>query len=275
MAATVGEASLALRPWSLVERGLTVKESTWAARGGRTAFITERSTHAVWTSQRRPAGRPTTAPCSTGAGVVVGGALVGVASSVAAPRSRRPRSSQHRAQERRRGGQHAAGTRAHGRGQGSIGEVTTPRPRPLRAVAHRLPAHRRARTALFNWLFARHTGGEMLLRIEDTDTERSNARADRHDLPHARVAGHRLGRRARVPVRAAASATRRPPTLLADGQRPTGATARATTSTARAEARGGKPGYDGFCRDRDASSRARVASCASARPDEGVTAFTT
>jgi glutamyl-tRNA synthetase len=30
-----------------------------------------------------------------------------------------------------------------------------------------------ARTALFNWLYARHTGGNMLLRIEDTDRERS------------------------------------------------------------------------------------------------------
>jgi len=31
-----------------------------------------------------------------------------------------------------------------------------------------------ARTALFNWLFARHTGGKFLLRIEDTDKERSS-----------------------------------------------------------------------------------------------------
>src|SRR3954454_7962925 len=30
-----------------------------------------------------------------------------------------------------------------------------------------------ARTALYNWLVARHEGGEMLLRIEDTDPERS------------------------------------------------------------------------------------------------------
>lgn len=30
-----------------------------------------------------------------------------------------------------------------------------------------------ARTALFNWLFARHHGGEFILRIEDTDIERS------------------------------------------------------------------------------------------------------
>ena len=30
-----------------------------------------------------------------------------------------------------------------------------------------------ARTAVFNWLFARHHGGKFILRIEDTDTERS------------------------------------------------------------------------------------------------------
>ena len=30
-----------------------------------------------------------------------------------------------------------------------------------------------ARTALFNWLFARHHGGRYLLRIEDTDRARS------------------------------------------------------------------------------------------------------
>ena len=30
-----------------------------------------------------------------------------------------------------------------------------------------------ARTALFNWLYARHTGGKFLLRIEDTDQDRN------------------------------------------------------------------------------------------------------
>ena len=34
-----------------------------------------------------------------------------------------------------------------------------------------------ARTALFNWLYARHTGGSFLLRIEDTDRERSTKAA--------------------------------------------------------------------------------------------------
>ncbi|MGA8530118.1 MAG: glutamate--tRNA ligase [Acidobacteriaceae bacterium] len=36
-----------------------------------------------------------------------------------------------------------------------------------------------ARTALYNWLFARHCGGVFLLRIEDTDIDRSEAR---HEL---------------------------------------------------------------------------------------------
>ena len=30
-----------------------------------------------------------------------------------------------------------------------------------------------ARTALFNWLYARHTGGAFLVRIEDTDSSRT------------------------------------------------------------------------------------------------------
>ena len=34
-----------------------------------------------------------------------------------------------------------------------------------------------ARTALFNWLYAKHKGGKFLLRIEDTDRERSTESA--------------------------------------------------------------------------------------------------
>jgi glutamyl-tRNA synthetase len=33
-----------------------------------------------------------------------------------------------------------------------------------------------ARTAIFNWLYARHTGGRFLLRVEDTDMKRSESR---------------------------------------------------------------------------------------------------
>src|SRR5438445_8832086 len=34
-----------------------------------------------------------------------------------------------------------------------------------------------ARTALFNWLYARHTGGTFVLRIEDTDMARNTQEA--------------------------------------------------------------------------------------------------
>ena len=36
-----------------------------------------------------------------------------------------------------------------------------------------------ARTALFNWLYARHTGGDFVLRVEDTDDARNTAEAVR------------------------------------------------------------------------------------------------
>src|SRR5579872_6834016 len=36
-----------------------------------------------------------------------------------------------------------------------------------------------ARTALFNWLFAKHYGGQFLLRVEDTDKARSTAASTR------------------------------------------------------------------------------------------------
>ncbi len=39
-----------------------------------------------------------------------------------------------------------------------------------------------ARTALFNWLFARQQGGKMVLRIEDTDVERSEGRHEEQIL---------------------------------------------------------------------------------------------
>jgi glutamyl/glutaminyl-tRNA synthetase len=39
-----------------------------------------------------------------------------------------------------------------------------------------------ARTALFNYLFARHQGGDLVLRIEDTDRERSTPEFERAQL---------------------------------------------------------------------------------------------
>src|SRR5579872_1257684 len=46
-----------------------------------------------------------------------------------------------------------------------------------------------ARTALFNWLFARHHGGAFILRIEDTDAERSEQRYESQLLDDLRWFG--------------------------------------------------------------------------------------
>ncbi len=46
-----------------------------------------------------------------------------------------------------------------------------------------------ARTALFNWVFARHHGGSFVLRIEDTDVERSEARYETQLLEDLRWFG--------------------------------------------------------------------------------------
>ena len=65
-----------------------------------------------------------------------------------------------------------------------------------------------ARTALFNWLYARHTGGTMLLRIEDTDRERSTEAATAAILDGLTWLGLTLGRRAGLAVRARAAPSR-------------------------------------------------------------------
>src|SRR5580704_14384751 len=46
-----------------------------------------------------------------------------------------------------------------------------------------------ARTALFSWLLARHTGGQFLLRIEDTDLARSTQESVRSVLEDLRWLG--------------------------------------------------------------------------------------
>ena len=39
-----------------------------------------------------------------------------------------------------------------------------------------------ARTALFNYLFARHMGGDFIIRIEDTDTKRNLAHGEQSQM---------------------------------------------------------------------------------------------
>jgi len=50
-----------------------------------------------------------------------------------------------------------------------------------------------ARSALFNWLLARRYGGKLILRIEDTDLERSSRESEENIKAALRWLGIELG----------------------------------------------------------------------------------
>ena len=140
-----------------------------------------------------------------------------------------------------------------------------------------------ARTALFNWLYARHTGGTFVLRIEDTDVERSRQDwcegiqttlrwlgLDWDEGPYFQSA--RFDRH----LEAAQE-------LLASGAAYE-CFCTEEEINARYEARKAKgpadPGYDGHCRELTAAERSALAAEGRPRsvrfrtPDEGVSSFT-
>ncbi len=127
-----------------------------------------------------------------------------------------------------------------------------------------------ARAALFNWLVARRTGGEFLLRVEDTDRERNRSELTENILDAMRWLG--LDWDGDVVFQAdnldqhAESAR----SLLAAGRAywcdctPEDVDARRTEK--------GASGYDGFCRDRGVSEGPGTALRFST-PDDGTTDF--
>jgi glutamyl-tRNA synthetase len=128
-----------------------------------------------------------------------------------------------------------------------------------------------AQSALFNWLFARGSGGTMLLRIEDTDVERNRPELAGNILDMLRWLGidwdgDVLHQSDRADLYSGAAER-----LIASGHAYWCDCTRAEID-ARATARGGPPGYDGHCRDRglapgpDRALRFRT-------PDDGVTAW--
>jgi glutamyl-tRNA synthetase len=139
-----------------------------------------------------------------------------------------------------------------------------------------------ARTALFNWLYARHHGGELLLRIEDTDVARSRPEWVTGIEDTLRWLGLDWDGDAVLQStrfdRYRDAATR----LLADGRAYecfcTADEVKARGDAARAEGR--PPGYDGHCRD--LTPEAREACRAEGRdvtlrfrtPDTGTSTFT-
>ena len=138
-----------------------------------------------------------------------------------------------------------------------------------------------ARTALFNWLYARHVGGTFVLRVEDTDHERSTAESveqiqtvlrwlglDWDEGPYiqsARAERHREVARHLVETGAAyeCTCTKDELDVRADAQR----------------AAGQPPGYDGHCRDLSDDERAarraegRPVTIRFRTPDEGRSSF--
>lgn len=110
-----------------------------------------------------------------------------------------------------------------------------------------------ARTALFNYLFARHHGGEFLLRIEDTDRERSTEAATKVILEGLEWLGitpdlppifqtTRLARHAEIAMRMLAEGHAYRCYCTADELR---------QMREKALAEGRSPRYDGRWRDRD------------------------
>ncbi len=129
-----------------------------------------------------------------------------------------------------------------------------------------------ARSALFNWMYARHTGGVFVLRVEDTDTDRSSPELTEAILDSLRWLGIDWDEEYRQSDRFDRY-RRFADDLLAAGQAYRCDCTRPAIE-ARAAARGDAPGvgYDRFCRDRDVRPgdgvvvRFRV-------PDHGVTGW--
>ena len=127
------------------------------------------------------------------------------------------------------------------------------------------------RTALFNWLFARQTGGTFVLRVEDTDTARNRAEHVEGILRAMRWLGIDWDEGPYFQSERGSLYSEAIERLLAAGA------AYACDCTpdqvaARARERGGPPGYDGHCRDRGLEpGPGRMVRFRT--PDEGQTAF--
>ncbi|MCW5696621.1 MAG: glutamate--tRNA ligase [Bauldia sp.] len=112
-----------------------------------------------------------------------------------------------------------------------------------------------ARTALFNWLYARHTGGVMLLRIEDTDRERSTEAAVAAILDGLSWLGISWDGEVIYQFSRAARHREAAEQLVAEGKayRCYATAEELNEMRALARAEGRPPRYDGRWRDRDPS----------------------
>ncbi|OGQ23396.1 MAG: glutamate--tRNA ligase [Deltaproteobacteria bacterium RIFCSPLOWO2_02_FULL_44_10] len=131
-----------------------------------------------------------------------------------------------------------------------------------------------ARTALYNWLFARHHGGSFLLRIEDTDWERSTKEFEQSILDGMRWLGltwdgDPIYQSARTDLYKDHIAR-----LVAEGKAYycTCTKEELEAKRQKALASGQKPKYDGTCRNKNAERSANTVVRFRA-PEKGVTSF--
>lgn len=138
-----------------------------------------------------------------------------------------------------------------------------------------------ARTALFNWLYARHCDGTMVLRVEDTDRSRVNEESYRAVLADLEWLGLSWDE---GPYRQSERLDVYQPLverLLADGvaYRCWCTAEELAERRAAARAAGGRPGYDGRCYRLSPSERAEFEASGRASvirfhvPDEGSVTF--
>jgi glutamyl-tRNA synthetase len=134
-----------------------------------------------------------------------------------------------------------------------------------------------ARTALFNWAFARHEKGLFLLRIEDTDRERSTRESEKLVLEALEWIGlswDSVPGTSAIPRQSERSARYREviAELVAKGHayRCTCTAAEVEAMRERAKARGEKPRYDRTCRDKGIGPESDKPFCIRLRvPDSG------
>jgi len=138
-----------------------------------------------------------------------------------------------------------------------------------------------ARTALFNWLFARHAGGTLILRIEDTDFERSSEEMVEGILTGMRWLGLNWDEGPFFQSRRLDLYKQTAERLLASGHAYYCFCTKAELEQRRAQATaaGRPPMYDRRCRNiapADATARKAAGEPSAVRfavPDGGVTAF--
>ncbi len=133
------------------------------------------------------------------------------------------------------------------------------------------------RAALFNWLYARHFGGQFLLRIEDTDLERSEERYTQDILTSMKWLGLNWDEEPIYQSKHLDLYRTKAEELVSKGQayRCTCTEAEVEAMREKAQAAGKKPKYDGACREKKTAANVGKPFVIRAKlPLDGVVEFT-